>query len=93
MHLVTLCHTSHAETYREKVGERERERERVKVKVDLINYVHNSSIFADTLDNEEALFNPWCPGFILLESIRKKCACGDGRLNQAGFETSLVRQL
>ena len=26
-------------------------------------------------ENEEALFNPWCPTFILTDAIRKKCNC------------------
>ncbi|KAL4223371.1 hypothetical protein ACF0H5_016841 [Mactra antiquata] len=28
-------------------------------------------------DNEEALFNPWCSSFTLMEWIRKKCNCED----------------
>ncbi|XP_052222764.1 uncharacterized protein CXorf65 homolog isoform X2 [Dreissena polymorpha] len=28
-------------------------------------------------DNEEAIFNPWCSSYTLMEWIRKKCKCGD----------------
>ncbi|XP_045173617.2 uncharacterized protein CXorf65 homolog [Mercenaria mercenaria] len=28
-------------------------------------------------DNEEAIFNPWCSSYTLMEWIRKKCNCDD----------------